>query len=77
MAEAEMNEAHAYVPYVFARDSVAKITNDMKNMKANHIHIIAQIEVNYKNIEDETQVCYFLYCTFGGNSQHNSQPLNI
>ena len=53
----EMNESHAYVPYVYARDSIAKIMEDMKNMKFYHVHIVHDIEDNYRSIEDETQVC--------------------
>lgn len=47
---------HAYVPYVYARDCIARITNDMTNMKANHVRIVREIETNYHLIEDETQV---------------------
>jgi len=55
-APAEMNENHAYVPFLYARDSIAKITEDMKKMKGKHVDIIRQIDLNYKNIEDDTQV---------------------
>ncbi|XP_064607876.1 myosin-10-like [Liolophura sinensis] len=48
-------EQHAYVPYVYARNCVARITNDMTNMKANHVKIVREIETNYHLIEDETQ----------------------
>lgn len=49
-------EEQAYVPYLFARDTVVKIVNDMHKMKDNHVNVINQIEVNYRMIEDETQV---------------------
>lgn len=49
-------EEQAYVPYVFARDTVVRIVNDMHKMKDNHVNIINQIELNYRMIEDETQV---------------------
>lgn len=49
-------EEQAYIPYKFARDTVARIANDMHKMKGNHVSIINQIEVNYKMIEDQTQV---------------------
>ena len=56
LGEAEENESHAYVPYVYARDMIAKIMNDMKNMKVAHLNIVDEIGKNYKSIEDSTQV---------------------
>ena len=50
-------ETNAYVPYIYARDSVAKVVEDMKKMKNNHIRIVHEIEGTYRSIEDETQVC--------------------
>jgi hypothetical protein len=50
------NESHAYVPYVYARDMIAKVMNDMKNMKGIHLRIVDDIGKNYKCIEDSTQV---------------------
>ena len=52
----EMNERHAYVPYLYARDCITKVVNDMKNMKTGHIKIVHDIESNYLSIENETQV---------------------
>ena len=49
-------ETNAYVPYIYARDSVAKVVEDMKKMKNNHIRIVYEIENTYRSIEDETQV---------------------
>ncbi|XP_071794114.1 uncharacterized protein [Asterias amurensis] len=49
------HEQQAYVPYVYARDCLAKVMDDMKKMKYNHIRIVGQIEDTYKMIEDETQ----------------------
>ncbi|KAI0243233.1 hypothetical protein LSAT2_022049 [Lamellibrachia satsuma] len=46
---------HAYVPYLLARDRIAKITDDMKRMKLRHIIIVNDIEKNYGDIEEETQ----------------------
>jgi hypothetical protein len=64
-----MNEAHAYVPYIYARDCVAKMMEDMKKMKRKHITIITDIEENYQHIEKETQVRVItgldLYNSFG------------
>ena len=62
---ADMNEAHAYVPYLYARDCIAKMMEDMKLMKRKHITIVTDIEENYKHIEDETQV----------NSQSYRKPM--
>ena len=57
-------ETNAYVPYIYARDSVAKVVEDMKKMKNNHIRIVYEIENTYRSIEDETQV---------GNSMEKTQ----
>ena len=53
----DLNLAHAYVPYLSARDCIAKMVEDMKKMKRGHISIVNGIEANYRSIEDETQVC--------------------
>ena len=55
-AEALAEMQHAYVPYLFARDRIARITEDMKRMKTKHIIIVNDIEKNYGDIEEETQV---------------------
>lgn len=52
----DLNLAHAYVPYLYARGCIAKMVEDMKKMKTGHIHIVNGIEANYTAIEDETQV---------------------
>ena len=49
-------EAYAYVPYLYAKGCIAKIVEDMKNMKNNHVQIVHEIEKHYRAIEDETQV---------------------
>lgn len=46
----------AYVPYLFARSMIARIAEDMQKMRDSHVSVIHQIEMNYKCIEDETQV---------------------
>ena len=56
LGPAELNEAHAYVPYVYARNSIARVVEDMKKMKAKHLSIVDDIEANYRSIEQETQV---------------------
>ena len=62
---ADMNEAHAYIPYLYARDCIAKMMADMRLMKRKHITIVSDIEENYRHIEDETQ------------SQFNTFVLNL
>ena len=56
LGPAELNEAHAYVPYIYARDTVARVMGDMKSMKIAHLNIVGNIESNYKGIEEDTQV---------------------
>ncbi|XP_006814030.1 uncharacterized protein LOC100373912 [Saccoglossus kowalevskii] len=51
----ELDSQNAYVPYLYARDCLAKVMDDMKRMKISHVKIVHQIEENYKSIEDETQ----------------------
>ncbi|XP_064618815.1 myosin-9-like isoform X3 [Lineus longissimus] len=58
-------EKHAYVPYLFARSAIAKIMDDMKNMKLKHVSIVTEIEGNFRGIEKETQ------------NQFNSFVLNL
>ena len=52
----DMNEAHAYVPYLYARDCIARMMGDMRGMKRKHVTIVKEIEESYRHIEDETQV---------------------
>ena len=54
--EALTEMQHAYVPYLYARDRIARVTDDMKNMKTRHIVLVNGIETNYRDIERETQV---------------------
>ena len=54
--EREAKEQHAYIPYLYARDYLAHVVDDMKDMKMNHVRIVHDIETHYKAIEDETQV---------------------
>ena len=49
-------DEYAYIPYTYAKNTIAKIMDDMKRMKNNHIQIVYDIELAYKGIEDETQV---------------------
>ncbi|XP_038044756.1 myosin-10-like [Patiria miniata] len=55
------HEQQAYVPYVYARDCLTKVMDDMKKMKMNHLRIVGQIEDTYKTIEDETQTQFNMF----------------
>ncbi|XP_072039085.1 uncharacterized protein [Amphiura filiformis] len=55
------NEQQAYVPFMYARDCLAKVMDDMKKMKNNHIRIVGLIEDAYKKIEDETQAQFNVF----------------
>lgn len=50
---------NAYIPYLYAKKNIIKVIKDMKRMRFNHIHIVADIQKEYKSIEDETQVWLF------------------
>ncbi|XP_030832352.1 calmodulin-binding carboxy-terminal kinesin isoform X2 [Strongylocentrotus purpuratus] len=49
------HEQQAYVPFVYARDCIARVMEDMKKMKGNHIRIVHEIQDSYRQIEDQTQ----------------------
>ncbi len=55
-APPDMNLAHAYIPYLYARDCIAKMMEDMRKMKKSHVTIVQSIESSYKDVENETQV---------------------
>lgn len=55
---------HAYIPYKYARSCIAKIMDDMKNMKITHVRIVNDIQHQYKVIEDETQSQFNTYVFF-------------
>jgi hypothetical protein len=55
------HEQQAYVPYMYARDCLAKVMDDMKKMKVNHLRIVGQIGDTYKMIEDETQTQFNMF----------------
>ena len=59
-ADEDSPEKHAYIPYLYARNCIAKIMEDMKQQKSNHIVIVENIQTHYTTIEDETQVCLCL-----------------
>ena len=51
---------NAYIPYLYARKCIAKIMGDMTDMKTTHVRIVCDIQDQYKQIEDETQVAITL-----------------
>lgn len=55
---------NAYIPYLYAKKNIIKVIKDMKRMRSNHIHIVADIQKEYKGIEDETQVYFRLFLNF-------------
>lgn len=55
---------NAYIPYLYAKKNIIKVIKDMKRMRSNHIHIVADIQKEYKGIEDETQVWFCLSLIF-------------
>jgi len=54
--EEDCPEKHAYIPYLYARNCIAKITEDMRAMKQSHVIIVENIQEHYGAIESETQV---------------------
>lgn len=58
---------NAYIPYLYAKKNIIKVIKDMKRMRSNHIHIVADIQKEYKGIEDETQVWFCLFLFFMNN----------
>ncbi|CAH1253064.1 KIFC3 [Branchiostoma lanceolatum] len=65
-------EQQAYVPYVYAKESIAKVMDDMKRMKGSHIKIVCQIEDNYRTIENETQSQFNIF-VLGLRSQYGEK----
>ena len=61
--EVEISD-HAYIPYKYAHNCIAKIMEDMKNMKVTHVRIVTDIQHQYKVIEDETQSQFNTYVFF-------------
>lgn len=55
-------EQQAYVPYLYARDCISQITDDMKFMKEKHIRIVHDIEAHYRSLEGESQVLLPMSC---------------
>ncbi|XP_071110400.1 uncharacterized protein [Haliotis cracherodii] len=62
--EIEGPEQHAYIPYLYARNTISRIMDDMTNMKTNHVRIVHDIDKHYRAIEDETQTQFntFVLC---------------
>lgn len=61
-------QQNAYIPYMYARQCIMRISNDMAEMKTKHIRIVKDIEKHYRAIEDETQVKNYISPPFSINS---------
>ncbi|KAM7449659.1 hypothetical protein ABFA07_002571 [Porites harrisoni] len=48
-------EQNAYIPYIYAKDCIQKVMDDMKKMKSNHVKVIDRIQDQYKSVEDDIQ----------------------
>ncbi|XP_065060252.1 myosin-2 heavy chain-like [Rhopilema esculentum] len=48
-------EPQAYIPYDYAKDCIAKVVDNMKRMKGNHLKVVERIQDQYKVIEEHTQ----------------------
>ncbi|OWF39036.1 myosin-1B-like [Mizuhopecten yessoensis] len=73
---------NAYIPYLYARKCIAKIVDDLKYMKHNHIRIVGDIQTQYKEIEDETQSQFNLFVfalrtQYSGKVQTFKQVIDI
>lgn len=49
-------ERMMYIPYLYARNMIAKMEDDMSVLKRNHSSIISEVKVVYKDIEKESEV---------------------
>lgn len=65
---------NAYIPYLYAKKNIIKVIKDMKRMRFNHIHIVADIQKEYKSIEDETQVWLFSLIFMNDISHKQKSP---
>ncbi|XP_005111503.1 myosin-2 heavy chain [Aplysia californica] len=54
-------EQNAYIPYLYARNCIVQITDDMKAMKHNHIRIVHDIEAHYRSLEGESQTQFMAF----------------
>lgn len=48
-------EQNAYIPYIYAKECIQKVMDDMKKMKSNHVKVIDRIQGHYKSVEDDVQ----------------------
>jgi hypothetical protein len=51
-------EQQAYIPYMAAKQAIAKVLNDKKNMQERHVVIITEMSDVFKRAEDQTQGYY-------------------
>lgn len=48
-------EQNAYIPYIYAKDCIQRVMDDMKKMKSSHVKVIDRIQDQYKVMEDDIQ----------------------
>lgn len=48
-------EQNAYIPYIYAKDCIQRVMDDMKKMKSSHVKVVDQIQDQYKSLEDDIQ----------------------
>lgn len=48
-------EQNAYIPYIYAKECIQRVMDDMKKMKSNHVKVIDRIQDQYKSVEDDIQ----------------------
>mmetsp|Transcript_29919 Transcript_29919/g.69186 ORF Transcript_29919/g.69186 Transcript_29919/m.69186 type:complete len:1476 (-) Transcript_29919:369-4796(-) len=54
-------EEETYIPLQVARRMLAEAENDMQTMKFEHVQVIEEMEMNFKQIEQETQQYFLKY----------------
>lgn len=48
-------EQNAYIPYIYAKECIQRVMDDMKKMKSNHVKVVDRIQDQYKSVEDDIQ----------------------
>lgn len=48
-------EQNAYIPYIYAKECIQRVMDDMKKMKSGHVKVVDNIQEQYKTLEDDIQ----------------------
>ncbi|KAL9985971.1 hypothetical protein ACROYT_G000022 [Oculina patagonica] len=48
-------EQNPYIPYIYAKECIQRVMDDMKKMKSGHVKVVDQIQDQYKTLEDDIQ----------------------